>query len=231
MSGHDASLTGLVSMMLTRRPSAANLDAMPKPRARRFADAARELLRDTLFDAASELLEQRSWSETRMADIAKSAGVSRQTLYKEFGSRQGFAQAYILREADRFLAGVHKAVAEHEDDPKAALAAAVEVFLTTAAEEPLIMAIVRGDAGDGLLSYVTNQAGPVLGYATQRLGEILGEIWPKVPEHSVRLIAENMVRLAISHAASSTAPAKDVADGMAELFGPYLEQVVGTPEA
>lgn len=231
MTTRDAGLTGMVSMMLTRRPAAANVGAMPKPRARRFADAARELLRDTLFDAASELLEQRSWSETRMADIAKVAGVSRQTLYKEFGSRQGFAQAYILREAERFLAGVQKAVSRHDDDPRAALAAAVEVFLTTAAEEPLIMAIVRGDAGDGLLPFVTNQAGPVLGFATDRLGEILGEIWPETSEHSVHLIAENMVRLAISHAASSTAPASEVAEGMAELFGPYLEKVVGAPGA
>lgn len=215
-------------MMLTRSPSAANVEDMPAPRARvRFADAARALLRDTLFEAASELMQQRPWAETRMADVAKAAGVSRQTLYKEFGSRQGFAQAYILREAERFVSGVEDAVAANKDNPRAALAAAVEVFLNAAAEEPLIMAIARGDAGDGLLQLVTNQAGPVLGFATERLSAFLGETWPHVSKESVRLIAENMIRLGISHAASSTAPAEQTAEDLAELFGPYLEQVVG----
>lgn len=222
-------LSSLVSMMLTRSPSAANVEDMPAPRARvRFADAARALLRDTLFEAASELMQQRPWAETRMADVAKAAGVSRQTMYKEFGSRQGFAQAYILREAERFVSGVEEAVAANKDNPRAALAAAVEVFLNAAAEEPLIMAIARGDAGDGLLQLVTNQAGPVLGFATDRLASFLGATWPTVPERSVRLIAEYMVRLAISHAASTTTSIEQTAADMAELFGPYLDEVVGT---
>jgi len=58
-----------------------------------YAEAAKALLRDTLFDAAGELLRHRGWSDLTMADVATAAGVSRQTLYKEFGSRPAFAQA------------------------------------------------------------------------------------------------------------------------------------------
>ena len=54
--------------------------------------AARELLRSTLLDAARAELASRRWTEITMADIARAAGVSRQTLYKEFGSREEFAQ-------------------------------------------------------------------------------------------------------------------------------------------
>ncbi|MGH3450298.1 MAG: TetR/AcrR family transcriptional regulator [Haloechinothrix sp.] len=202
---------------------------MPAPRTRvRFADAARALLRDTLFDAASDQLADRSWSDIRMADIAKAAGVSRQTLYKEFGSRQAFAQAYVLREAERFLGGVEEAVSAHVDEPTRALAAAVEVFLNAAADEPLITAIVKGDEGDGLLPLVTNQAGPVLAFATDRLASFLVAAWPTVPDHSVWLIAEYMVRLAISHAASPTASVKQTAANMAEVFGPYIDKVIDT---
>lgn len=50
-----------------------------------YAVAARELLRDTLLDAARDLLGERDWSEVTMADIATAAGVSRQTLYSELG--------------------------------------------------------------------------------------------------------------------------------------------------
>ncbi|MQA63686.1 MAG: TetR family transcriptional regulator [Actinophytocola sp.] len=227
MNRRTPSLVQAVSTLLTPATTAASVDGMPAPRMRvRFAEAARALLRETLFDAASDQLTERAWAEIRMADIAKAAGVSRQTLYKEFGSRQGFAQAYILHEAERFLAGVEQAVSEHLDDPRAALAAAIEVFLNLAAKEPLIVAIVSGEAGDGLLPLVTNRAGPVLGFATERLAGFLGDAWPGVPERSVRLIAENMIRLAISHAASATASVEETAANMAELFGPYLEGVL-----
>jgi len=52
-----------------------------------YPQAARQLLRETLFAAARDELQRRAWSQVTMADIASSAGVSRQTLYKEFCSR------------------------------------------------------------------------------------------------------------------------------------------------
>lgn len=208
------------------RPASVSTVAVQRTRVQ-YPEAARNLLRETLFDAASDLIAQASWAETRMADVAKAAGVSRQTMYNEFGSRQGFAQAFVLHEAELFLTAVEEAVAANADSPRAALAAAVRVFLKTAEDEPLIIAIASGEAGDGLLPLVTNQAGPVLGFATARLTEVLGQTWPHVPQTSVRLVAENMVRLGISHAASSTASAEQTAADLAELFGPYLEEVVG----
>ena len=58
-----------------------------------YAVAARELLRNTVFEAARHELSTRRWNEVTMADVAAAAGVSRQTLYKEFGSRDEFARA------------------------------------------------------------------------------------------------------------------------------------------
>ena len=118
-----------------------------------YAVAARELLRDTLFDAARDELEQRGWSEVTMADVAAAAGVSRQTLYKEFGSRDEFAQAFVLREADGFIGAVEGALDTHLDDPQAALSAAFGLFLTAAAEDPLIRAAIRGSGGDAAVRH------------------------------------------------------------------------------
>ncbi|HEX3787124.1 MAG TPA: TetR family transcriptional regulator [Pseudonocardiaceae bacterium] len=200
---------------------------MSLPRGRLpYAEAARELLRSTLLDAASDLLRSRTWADTTMAEIATVAGVSRQTLYKEFGSRQAFALAYILRESERFLSSVEQAIAAHLDDPAAALTAAMATFLTAAAEEPLIRAIVAGDDSDGLLSLVTNQAGPVLTVATDRLGRYLIANWPDADPRSLRLIADNLVRLAISHAASPTAEIAETAAGVSTIFAPYMANVV-----
>ena len=117
-----------------------------------YAEAARELLRETLLDGARDELERRSWAQITMGDIAAAAGVSRQTLYKEFGSRDEFAQAFVMREVDRFLAAVEVAVREHLDDPATALSAAFDVFLTAAAEDPLVRTLLSGEEAYGLLA-------------------------------------------------------------------------------
>jgi len=191
-----------------------------------FAEVARVLLRDTLLDAANDLLQTSTWTELKMADIANAAGVSRQTLYKEFGSRQAFAQAYILRESSEFLAAVENAITARAGEPRAAVAAAVEVFLTAAAEEPLIKAIVAGDDSDGLLSLVTNQAGPVLHSATGRLAAFFVGQWPDADPVSLELVAKYLVRLAISHAASPDGTPAEAAAAISSVLAPYLDQVV-----
>jgi len=196
-----------------------------------YAVAARELLRGTLLDGAAELLRERDWVDITMADIAAAAGVSRQTLYSEFGSRAEFAQALFLREADRFLADVERAVNSNLDDPVAALAAAFDVFLTAAAEHPLIRSIVSGAGGnESLLPYVTTQGQPVVGRAAERLAAVISAGWPHVDPDAVSLLAECVVRLAISYAALPTGPAGMTATSVATILGPYLERVVGESE-
>ena len=86
-----------------------------------YPEAARELLRATLFGAARDQLEQRAWAEVTMSDIAAAAGVSRQTLYKEFGNRNEFGLAFVIHEGERFLDDVEAAVRSHVDDPRAAV--------------------------------------------------------------------------------------------------------------
>jgi AcrR family transcriptional regulator len=195
-----------------------------------YAVAARELLRDTLLDAARDLVEQRDWADVTMADIATAAGVSRQTLYSEFGSRAEFAQALFLREGDRFLAAVEHAVNANLDDPVAALAAAFDVFLTAAADNPLIRAVVAGEGNESLLPYVTTQGRPVVGQAAGRLATVISAGWPHVDRDAVGLLAESVVRLAISYAALPTGPAETTAASVATLLGPYLERVVAEGE-
>jgi AcrR family transcriptional regulator len=191
-----------------------------------YAEAAKALLRDTLLTAASDLLRERPWPELTMAEVAKAAGVSRQTLYKEFGSRQGFAQVYILRETDRFLREVEAAIGANVENPRAAVTGAFEVFLTGAAEEPLIKAIVAGDDSDGLLELVTNHAGPVLSLATDRLSVFLSSTWPTADPAAVRTVAELMVRLAVSYAASPSKSVSETAASVAAIFGPHVESLI-----
>jgi len=191
-----------------------------------YSVAARELLRNTLIDAACHELQTRHWTDITMADIAVAAGVSRQTLYKEFGSRDEFAQALVMREVGRFLAAVEVAVREHLDDPATALSAAFDVFLTAAAEDPLVRKLLTGEAEHSLLPLVTTQGQPVVAGATERLSAIILAGWPPVDPADARLLAECLVRLAISYAALPAGPAGMTAASVTTLLGPYIERVL-----
>ncbi len=191
-----------------------------------YALAARELLRNTLLDAARDELQHRPWGEITMADIAAAAGVSRQTLYKEFGSREAFTQAFVLREVDRFLLAVEQAVREHLDDPATALSAAFDVFLTAAAEDPLLRTLLSGEATHNLLPLITTQGEPVVASAAAHLSAIILSGWPSVAPADAQLLAECLVRLAISYAALPAGPTGMTAASVTTLLGPFIERVL-----
>jgi AcrR family transcriptional regulator len=187
--------------------------------------AARELLRETLLDAALEELRRRAWAEVTMSDVARTAGVSRQTLYKEFGSRDEFASTLTLREADRFLAAIEEAVRAHLDDPAAALAAAFELFLTAAAENPLVLAVFRGGA-DEFLELVTIRGKPLVEHAVERLAAVMTSGWSGADARECELLSECLVRLAISYVALPKGSSSMTAESVAALFGPYIESML-----
>ena len=191
-----------------------------------YAVAARQLLRDTLFDAARDALQHRSWADVTMADIASAAGVSRQTLYKEFGSRDEFSQAFVIREGERFLDGVEQAVRANFDDPRAAIAGALEVFLSAAGEDPLVRILLSDDGTGGMLPFVTTQSMPVVAWAGQRIAAVVREGWPQASEADAQLLADALVRLAISYVTVPKGAPEATAAELATLLGPFVERAL-----
>lgn len=192
-----------------------------------YPEAAKALLRDTLFGAARDELQNRAWSEITMSDVASAAGVSRQTLYKEFGSRDEFGQAFVIHEGERFLDGVEAAVREHLDDPRAAVGAALETFLQSAGEDPLVRVLLSDDGAGGMLPFVTTQGMPVVHWATARLTATIEEGWPQAPAEKARLLAESLVRLAISYITAPSGPPETTAAQAGELLGPFIDEALG----
>ena len=191
-----------------------------------YAVAARELLRNTLLDGASKELAARPWSEITMSEIARAAGVSRQTVYNEFGSRAVFAQALVLREAERFIDAVQSTIAANADDPRLALQATFELFLTVAAENSLVSAIVAGEGADELIALFTTRGETLVEMASARLTEVLLASWPVVPREEAELLGETLVRLAISYAALPKGGPGETAEAVASLLGPYVQRLV-----
>jgi AcrR family transcriptional regulator len=199
----------------------------PAPSARvPYPEAARELLRQTFFDAARDQLAERAWSEITMSDIAAAAGVSRQTLYKEFGNRSEFGLALVLAEGERFLTEVEAAVLAHTDDPRAAVGAALELFLRSAGEDPLVRILLSDDGSQGLLPFVTTEGRPVVLWATNRLGAVIEQGWPQAGKTDVALLAEALVRLAISYITTPGENPHRTAERVAELLGPFIDRAL-----
>lgn len=202
--------------------------AGPAPSARTpYPQAARELLRETVFGVARDELQRRNWSEITMSDIATAAGVSRQTLYKEFGNRDRLGQAFVIHEGERFLDGVEAAVLEQLDDPRAAIGSALEAFLRMAGEDPMVRILLSDDGTGGLLPFVTTQGMPVVEWATARLTAVIGEGWPKAPVRDTRLLSESLVRLAISYITAPADTPEATAAGAERLLGPFIDSAFG----
>jgi AcrR family transcriptional regulator len=195
-----------------------------------YREAARQLLRKTLLEAAASLLEQRPWAQITMADIANRAGVSRQTLYNELGSREQFAQAFVLREAQRFIETVREAIEAHLDDPTAALTAALQLFLDTAGRDPLIATLLDDDGTGGMLPLITTRGRPVLDWAGSQIAQAISEGWPAVLPQDALLLAQTLVRLAISYLTMPTLPPQQATQEAVRLLAPFIEQAVTAGE-
>ena len=164
-----------------------------------------------------------------MSDISIAACVSRQTLYKEFGSREEFAQSLVLREAQSFLDAVQQAVNDNITRPSTALTAAFDVFLTAASDNPLVGAIVNGDGAEELLALFTTHGTPLVESAAERLTAVILEAWPLIQRGDAELLSEGLVRLAISYAALPKGPASMTAQSVATLLGPYVDSLLVAP--
>ena len=103
--------------------------------------------RDALLATARDVVVAGDWERMPLAELASRAGVSRQTLYKEFGSKDGLAQALSAHETEIFLRELATVIESHPDDPVAGTRAAVEHTLRTGADDPLLKSILSSARG------------------------------------------------------------------------------------
>ncbi|MGW8380085.1 TetR/AcrR family transcriptional regulator [Streptomyces sp. ODS28] len=103
--------------------------------------------RESLLEAAHSAVATQPWTSVRMVDVAAAAGVSRQTLYNEFGSKDGLGAALVNRLVEGFLDGAARSAVEagrRGADPATCCAAAAAWMLRTARGEPIVRAALTG---------------------------------------------------------------------------------------
>src|SRR5246127_2907576 len=214
--GRDRSI--VISTKIT-----AKTDIVARVKRMPYAEASRVLLRDSVLDAMRELLLTRDWSAITLSDVARTAGISRQTIYNEFGSRQGLAQGYALRLADRLVDTIHEALDANVGNIYEAFLQGFRSFFSESAADPLVTSLRTGVAKPDLLQLITTDSAPIITRASGRLASALTQTWVPTREEDAGVLARAIVRLALSYVSMPPEADHDVAADLARLMRPFAE--------
>jgi AcrR family transcriptional regulator len=146
-----------------------------------------------ILRAATDLLYQRGLDGIGVAELCATIGVSKETLYRHFGSKEGLIQAVLEARSDRILRWARDAVAAAGDDPVDQLGAAFDA-LTRWHEKPTF----RGCA---ILNAATQQHdGPARSLAKQHLNrqlDILTDITRRAGAGDAVSLAQQLLALRV----------------------------------
>ncbi|MEV6276320.1 TetR family transcriptional regulator [Nocardia sp. NPDC051832] len=188
--------------------------------------AARELVRERILEAATELAAAAEWKTIRMTDIAGRAGVSRRTVFNEFESKSGVLEAMAWRHTNHYLEGIASRLTGHHDDPVAAVTEITEFLLATVAADPLVRSVLDGppDGPGELLALATTRSAPFVEAVTQFYVAFAEQHWRDLirPGVDVQFFAESMVRLGFSHMIRPSAAPAETARSLGELTAVLL---------
>ena len=172
---------------------------------------------ERILDAANAALVAHGLAKLSLEDVAREAGMSRQTVYRYFASKDALVTAAILREEQALLVEMAAAVDAHAD-LRPALEAAIVAGLTAARNHPLLDRLLATEP-EALLPFLTTGGGPVLSAARPVIEELLADRLPHVSSPIVRRVADAATRLFISYAINPpTDEIEDVAAGLADLI-------------
>lgn len=187
--------------------------------------------RDRLLDAAQHLVETDGWASITMARIARLAGVSRQTVHNELGTKHALAQDLALRELGRFLDLVRERVAA-EPDLVAAVRSACQGVLELGEQSVIVRTIVTsvpGEQDGDLLAILTTESGEIVAVASVVVKEALIDNFSPLPfdDDELEVAVEGVVRLVLSCITRPSKPAAQAADDIAWILRLALAGKVG----
>lgn len=183
------------------------------------------LMREGVLDAMQRLLVERKWSTITMADVAKEAGISRGTLYNEFGTRRGLARSYALRLTDSIVTGMEAAVEAHRGDCYGTLRSAFSEFFARADGDPLVRALRTEDAPNDLLRMITVESQFIVDYAGEHLAAIFEGSWIGADAADAHVLGQTIARAALSFLALAPVGAEDAATTIAQVLAPFLSAI------
>lgn len=166
---------------------------------------------ERILAAAAQMTSEVGWSGVTMAALAERVGVSRQTVYNEWGSRDRLAEAMVLRELGAFLDRVDAGFDAHPRDLRTATQAAIDNVLDLARTNPLLRAIVTATHGaeTELVPLLTTRADVIIAVASERVRDRLMS-YPRVRLADLEVTVDLLVRTVLSHVMQPSARAESV---------------------
>ncbi|MCW2788659.1 MAG: TetR family transcriptional regulator [Aeromicrobium sp.] len=175
-------------------------------------------VRGRLLDAAQSTIEDSGWSSVTMARIGELAGVSRQTVYNEFGTKHGLAEQLAMRELGRFLDVVRQRMADEKTLVEGIRGACEGVLLM--GEQSLLVRTIVGSLPDehdtDFLQILTTESGEIVEAAVAVVQQCVVDLYPPTPFSAAELetAVEVVVRLVLS---AITRPSKPPAEAAADI--------------
>lgn len=174
-------------------------------------------VRDQLLTAAFEAATLHGIARLSMAEVAQRAGLSRQTLYRHFPSKDILIAEVVERETATLISRVTAAAAEH-GDPRASFEAGVLASLIAVREHPLLDRLLTTEP-DTLLPLLTTDGGPVLRMAREIVLVIVDQHRIVHDPTELRRFADVVSRLLVSYA---IAPPDDPPEVVAQFLTQFL---------
>ena len=183
-------------------------------------------LRDRLLEAAVQIMTTAGWGRVTMARLADEVGVSRQTVYNEIGTKNDLAEAMVMRELDRFLAGVTQSFDENPDDLIAAIRDSSRRVLKYAEDNALLHAVVSATHGADteLLPLLTTHAESLLAAAKVVVRDRLAPYSVDLDEAHLDAAIDMVVRLVLSHVMQPSGTPVRTADDIAWIAARVLRR-------
>ena len=180
--------------------------------------------RERVIAAAAELTAESGWASLTMGKLATRAGVSRQTVYNEIGTKPELGEVLVLTELAGFLQAVEAAFDAHPHDLVAAVRAAAYDVLVEVLDKPILQAIVGASHGaeTELLPLLTTHAESLLATAKLVVAEGLASYDLPLEDHHVDVAIDVVVRVVLSHVMQPSGSPAETADGIAWLAGAAL---------
>jgi len=179
---------------------------------------------ERILDSASELFLRHGIRRCTVDEIAQHSGLGRTTVYRRFEGRSQIVTAVLARECRRFFTSILFATSHLETVEDMV----VEGFLTgmASSDRSTLSALARNEPE--LLRLVTVDATPLIAAATGFLVAAFGPLERPVDRHRVEVVAEVLVRLALSFVLDGTSaiPLQDRSRARADLHAlldPLLE--------
>ena len=177
--------------------------------------------RERILDAAFSAISTFGLSRFTMDDVARLAGLSRQSVYRYFDAKDALIVALVEREEDAFLDGVREAHRRHEH-LEDAMREAILYCLRAVREHPLLDRLLLSEP-EALLPYLTTRGGGIIARARAVLEQLAAER-PGVDPTLVHRTADLAVRAVVSYTLTpGDDPPEQVAADLAKILTSALQ--------